>query len=394
MKTILFAWELGRGMGHVASLSRLAARFKPHDVRMVAVVKDLASARILESSGLKILQAPSWPQDRYTPAERAAASSATMNDILAWAGLANEQAVRALLGEWDRILETVKPDLVVAEFSPIASLAARGRFPLLIVGNGYTLPPSEMKRFPPLHRNAPPRSNEEETLATVNRVLRSTGRSPLEQLPQLFAADARLVETFALLDPYNLQRLEPADGPVFEGPPIARRQDAQDIFVYLSRGVGFHAGIVEALVPFASRLCIHAPELTSEQSTDLVHRGARVHANPLPVRETLFSSRLVIHLGGSGLAAEAIAAGVPQFILPTHIEQQLNGAALENAGIGQRFVNLGPESRVSSDMIEAALADDAMAERAMLVGERHRDMLQTLNPLLAFETAALRLLNA
>lgn len=394
MKTVLFAWELGAGIGHVTSMSSFAARLRRHDIRLCAAVANLDSAQVLRDAGVETLQAPLWPVASFTAAERATQSSVSMSDLLAYCGLADEQAVRAMLRAWDDILKAVRPDLIVADYAPIASLTARGRIPLIVVGNGYTLPPSEMKRFPLLHRFYSPQWKEEEVLATVNRAIRSIGLSPLERLPQIFSADARLVETFPLLDPYDLQRPEPADGPAFGSPPIGRRQDANAILLYVSRGYKVRSDIFEALKPFASRLYIHAPELTPEQSGDFSRHGAQIHLAPLPLRETLPSSRLAIHLGGTGLAAEAIAAGVPQLVLATHSEQELNGYAVENAGIGRLFRVFDPQARLAPDAIHALVTDKELAERATLVGEQHRNMLQSLNPLEKFETAALRLLNA
>jgi hypothetical protein len=394
MKTVLFTWELGGGIGHVMGLSRYAARLRRHDVRLLAAVRNLESAQILREADIETFQAPRWPVEFLTHEERVAHSSATMNDLLSAFGLGNEDALKPMLLQWDEILATIRPDLVVADYAPASSLMSRGHIPLLIVGNGYTLPPSEMKRFPLIHRSYTPRCDEDETLATVNRAMRSVGRSPLERLPQVFSADARIVETFPLLDPYDAQRLENANGPVFGSPPVARQQNADRVLVYLSRGYALRPDIVGALRPFAHLLDIHAPDLTAEQSAGLSGGGARIYQRPLYLRETLPSTRLVVHLGGSGLAAEALAAGVPQLALVTHIEQQLNGTALENAGVGLMIKDFDPDSRVDPETIEALLADSAMAHRAMQVGERHRDMLKTLNPLAAFETAALKLLNA
>lgn len=394
MKTVLFTWELGGGIGHVMSLSRFAARLKRHDIRLLAAVKNLESARILRDTGVETFQAPQWPVDFLTDAERAAHSSATMNDLLTAFGLGDEDALSAMLRQWDGILKSARPDLVVADYAPASCLMSRGKIPLLIAGNGYTLPPSEMKRFPLMHRSYAPRCDEDKTLATVNRGLRSAGRLPLERLPQVFEADARIVETFSLLDPYDTQRLEPANGPVFDSPPVARQQNADRVLVYLSRGYALHPDIVEALQPFAHWLDIHAPELTAEQSACLHRGGATVHPQPLVLRETLPLARLAVHLGGTGLAAEALAAGVPQLVLVTHIEQQLNGTALENAGVAQMIKSFDPNSRVLPETIEALLADGAMAQRAIQVGAQHRNMLKTLNPLATFETTALRLLDA
>jgi hypothetical protein len=393
MKTVLFTWELGGGIGHMMSLSRVATRLRQHDVRPMAAVRNLGAAQILRDAGIETLQAPRWPVEFFTNEQRAFLSSATMNDQLVAIGVADEDALRAMLQQWDDILKTVRPDLVIADYAPASCLMSRGRIPLLITGNGYTLPPSEMKRFPLIHRSYAPLWDEDETLSAVNRTMRSVGRLPLERLPEIFAADARFVETFPLFDPYDAQRLESANGPLFSSPPVERREDAHLVLAYLSRSYELRLNIVEALRPLASRLYIHAPRLTPEQSADLAQGGANICPHPLPLREFLPLARLVVHLGGSGLCAEALAAGAPQLVLATHIEQQLNATALESAGVGQMIKDFDPNSRVSPDTIETLLADEAMTQRAMSVGEQHRNMLEAMNPIAAFEAAALKLLD-
>lgn len=386
MKTVLFAWEHGGGFGHIANLERLAAQLSRHHVRPVFVLKDPQAARLMGLNAV-VLQAPSWP------AAQSLRSTATMHDQLASNGLTDENGLRSLLQSWDDIFRTVLPDLMVADYAPAASLMARGRIPLVVVGNGYTVPPSDMKRFPLLHRVHPPRWSEEETLGTVNRVLRSLGRPFLEQLPQMFSGDAQIVLTFPLLDPYDLQRPEPQAGPIFDSPPLEARTDADSIFVYLSRGVlsALPFDIVPALVPVAERLIISAPDITGEQSENLSRCGARVFSQHLPLSETLASARLAVHFGGGGLASHAIAAGIPQLVVATHIEQLLNGLQLENAGLGKVIDSFVPPVDISKSL-EDILADDNMRQHAAQAGHEHRDMLKSMKPLETFEAAALNLL--
>jgi UDP:flavonoid glycosyltransferase YjiC (YdhE family) len=340
----------------------------------------------------QIFQAPPWPAT--APVEnRSFRSTATMHDQLVSAGLADEHGLRLLLQAWDDILTTIAPDLVVADSAPAASMMSRGRIPLIVVGNGYTAPPGEMKRFPLLHRVHPPRWSEDETLGTVNRVLRSLGRLGLEKLPQIFSGDAQVVLSFPLLDPYDLQRSGPLTGPIFDSPPLEARKDADNIFVYLSRGVlsKLPFDIVPALLPLASRLIITAPDIASSQSENLLRGGARVYASHLPLSDTLASARLVIHFGGGGLAAHAIAAGVPQLVMATHIEQLLNGLQLEKAGIGKVIDSFEPQVDISKPL-DAILTDDGMRQHAAQAGHEHRDMLTSMKPLETFEAAALKLL--
>lgn len=390
MKTVLFAWENGGGFGHIANLGRFAALLKRHEIRPVFVLKHPETARLLETDA-EILQAPPWPMTASD--ENSFRSTATMHDQLASAGLADEHGLRSLLQAWDHILKSTAPDLVVADSAPAASMMSHGRIPLIVVGNGYTAPPGEMKRFPPLHRVHPPRWSEDETLGTVNRVLRSLGRPPLERLPQIFSGDAQIVLTFPMLDPYDPQRSGPLAGPIFDSPPLEARKDADNIFVYLSRGVlsKLPFDIVPALLPLADRLIISAPDMASGQSDDLLRRGAQVYAQHLPLSETLAAARLVVHFGGGGLAAHAIAAGIPQLVMATHIEQLLNGLQLENARLGKVIDSFEPQANISRSL-DAIFADDGMRQHAARAGHTHREMLTNMKPLETFEAAALKLL--
>jgi UDP:flavonoid glycosyltransferase YjiC (YdhE family) len=392
LKTVLFAWELGRGLGHLVTIRRMATRLKAHGMRTIAVVGDLASTGVLNGVCDDIVAAPAWPLASQDAAQRARQSSATLNDILSSAGLADGSAVQRLLVAWDGIFERFHPHLVVADFAPISALAARGRIPLVQVGNGYTLPPDGMTRFPPLHRKTVPQWSEDETLSTVNKAARSLGRVPLDRLPQLFSGDARLVQTFAVLDPYDTQRVEPVDGPMIDPAPIAQGEGADTIFVYLSGGYAVPVNLVGAITPFAGRVRIHAPALTPPQLRDLAQSGVRIDSKPVPLRDVLASARLVVHSGGSGVAGEALAAGIPQLVLSCQIEQTLNGQALQQAGVGRLIETYDSSAYVSSDVIAALCDDDALAARAAEAGSRHRQYLSDENPALKCERACLGLL--
>lgn len=359
---------------------------------MVAAVADMSSIGALQGICDDVLQAPAWPLARQSAAQRASRSSATLNDILSSAGLADTSAVHGLLLAWEEIFSRFRPDLLVAEFAPVAALAARGRIPLVQVGNGYTLPPDDMSRFPPLHRLSPPQWNEEDTLSAVNQAALSLGRSQLDRLPQLFSGDVSLVQTFALLDPYQTQRVEEVDGPLLSYVPGERAADATDIFVYLSGAYDVPQSLVSALDPFAGRLRLYAPRLASGQARHLLVSGARVDDIPVPLRDVLASSCLVVHSGGSGVASEALAAGVPQIILSSQIEQTLNGHALQTAGVGRLIEAYDPSATISPDVIAATCADEAMTARAAEAGKWHREYLADKNPALRSERACLDLL--
>ncbi len=392
MKTVIFAWELGRGLGHVMNMRRTAQRLAPHGIRAVAAFSDTSSAGLLQQVFDEVVDAPRWPLHARHPAQRSALSSATLNDILSGAGLADGAAVDRLLGAWDELFRKTRPALVIADFAPLAALAARGRIPLVLLGNGYTLPPREMPRFPLLHRQALPVWDEGRTLATVNASALRRGWQALERLPQLFSGDACLVQSFPLLDPYDTQRTQELDGPIFDRVPASRAADANSIFAYLSAGYMPHPSLLQALKPFAPRLRIHAPRMSVNELDDLRLAGARIDAEPAPLAEVLPDTRLIVHNGGSGVASEALVAGVPQLVLSAQIEQDLNAQALQIAGVGRCVKIHEPGASVSSEFIADMLADEALATKAAELAEEHRGFLARRDALSICESKCLRLL--
>jgi UDP:flavonoid glycosyltransferase YjiC (YdhE family) len=392
MKAVVFAWELGRGLGHLMNMRRIAQRLVAHGVRLIAAVNDVQASDPLRGAFCETIAAPPWPLHSRSAEQRAVVSSATLNDILSEAGLADAQVVHRVLSAWDKIFRRARPDLVIADFAPLAALAARGRIPLVLIGNGYTLPPQEMPRFPPLHRLSPPVWSEEKTLASVNAAARRRGRAPLERLPQIFSGDACLVQTFPLLDPYDTQRTQGLDGPIFDRVPAPRSAGASSIFVYMSGGYAPHPSMFEALRPFAPRLRIHAPRLPGAQVEDLRRAGAQIDAEPHALSDTLPATRLLVHNGGSGVASEALVAGVPQLVLSAQVEQDLNGEALQHAGVARLVRAYEPGASISSELIAEMLGDEVLATKAGELAKWHRDYLAARDALSTCEEKCLELL--
>jgi UDP:flavonoid glycosyltransferase YjiC (YdhE family) len=393
MKTVLFAWERGHGFGHAVRLRRIATRLRPHGVRLIAFVRNPSAMNSHRDAFAEIATVPPWPIDQLSEPHGLHRSSATMNDMLSEAGLADGEAVGRILSAWDKVFVLTRPDLVVADYAPLAALVARGRIPVMHVGNGFTVPPAEMPRFPLLHRQAPPTCDETRTLETVNAAAAKLGLRRLDRLPQLFSGDARLVQTFRLLDPYDTQRVSGVEGPAFEEPPIARAADAEQAFAYLSNDSHAWKFMLQELISVASRLRIHAPSWPKAPLDELAKAGAQVDREPQPIARILVASRLVIHLGGHGLAAEALAAGVPQLLLPDHIEHSLYGEAIEQAGVGRLIKAHLPDVRLEPGTIQSLIDDHAMSARADAVGSRLREFMVRRDALTNCESVCMALLD-
>jgi uncharacterized protein DUF6065/EryCIII-like glycosyltransferase len=391
VRTVLLAWELGRGFGHIVRLRRIAERLKRAGIRLVAAVPSVSAGAMLLDIGIETMQAPLWPGvGRGDPRGRIR-SSATLFDTFAGLGLADPVALTGVIAAWRALFALLRPDLVIADYAPGAMLASRGLVPLAAVGTGFYMVPPELERFPLLHRLAPPVWDEDKVLATVNEVLARFSSPPLDRAPAMYGCAATAVTSFPLLDPYRAERKTPADGPFLDVRPIPRRPDAGGIFCYLSRGFEIPDDVPEALAAVAPRLRLIAPDLDAGRATALKSAGATILPFLPNLAEELSGARLVVHFGGAGLAGEALTAGVPQLVLSRDIEKDLTGQALAEAGAGRMLMLHRPDVRLSSADIETLAADDTIATRAAELGEVLRAVLVE-DPLASFERDCLKLL--
>jgi hypothetical protein len=390
MRSVLFAWELGSGLGHVLRIKRLATRLALHGVRVIAAIRNIATAHLLAEDGIEILQAPIWPGS-LKGVSGFAESSASYGDMLAGHGLADAKVLTAMITAWDRILALTDPDLIVADYAPAAMLSARGRLPLAVVGNGFTAPPAEMQSFPLLHHVSPPLRAEADVLDTVNKVLGLRNTPRLDRLPQLLSSDMRSVQTFPILDPYRDHRAAAVDGPILSTPE-PRRPDAHTIFAYIADGRSIRPDVLEALKPLGGRLRLFGPGLSAMQIAELSGAGATIELKPLRLETELATTRLLVHLGGLGVASAALAAGVPQLVLSVDIEKDLYGQALESAGVGHLVKIHDSAAQISSELIEELAQDNQVGAQAFVLAEDCRTLMRRLDPLAKFESQSLELL--
>ena len=129
-RTILLAGELGAGLGHAMPLFRIAealhaeAQARGVGLRCVFALHDPALLHDLKRPGDLALQAPSAP-------ERSELRSHTGSyaEVLIASGFAHPDVLRRSVASWDDLFDLADPALVVADHSPTAVLAARGRRP-------------------------------------------------------------------------------------------------------------------------------------------------------------------------------------------------------------------------------------------------------------------------
>ena len=120
MARFLLAWELGDGLGHVNRLLPLARALRDAGHETIWAIKDVVGGgRRLGSDVGPIVAAPIRPQSGNTQ------PPLSLADILITMGFSQPDALKPMLRSWVDLLELVGPDVVLADYSPTALLAAR-----------------------------------------------------------------------------------------------------------------------------------------------------------------------------------------------------------------------------------------------------------------------------
>lgn len=379
-RRVLLTWEQGAGFGHTVQLARLGMRLAAAGAEVVAAVRFLQNSTPLAEAGIRLVQAPPWP----APASRAndhIPASATLTDSLARVGLRDADSVRPVLKAWRDILDAERPDLMVCDYAPLAGLAARGRCPVMQVSTAYCLPPDDLDAMPVFHDFVPSQHTDAEVVAAVNAALADAGLAPIDRIGGLFAGDDAFVRSFQLLDPYADLRSRQAEGPVMAETMREPAPGACTVFAYIHSDVASRPDVAAVLTALAPRLEIFVPGVDPTWLAPLSAAGAIVHARPASMADAMARTRLLIHQGSAGVAADALAAGVPQVTFSVHVEHWLNGEALAAAGVSRNFPLFHPRARIALEPVLAALEDTDMAMVAAAAGRMHRAELAARDPL-------------
>ena len=113
------------------------------------------------------------------------------------------------------------------------------------------------------------------------------------------------------------------------------------------------------------------------------------HFNSLPFSRVFARCAAVVHHGGVGTAAQGLAAGVPQLIMPMAHDQPDQAQRLKRLGVGdylvpRKFVAGAVAAKLdvllTSDGVAASCAQAKALTAAQMPPERVADLLDILRP--------------
>lgn len=355
MKTILFASELGAGLGHFAPLKAIADQVmalqsNPENMKCVFSVKDTIGARIAyPNTTFPILPAPV-----SEPSQTAITRTSSYSEILEQIGYLKEQRLTSILSAWDDVLTLLKPDLIVADHSPSLCLAARGRIPVVLIGSAHTMPPVSMPRYPSLRAGVAPAQYQEPMLRNINAVLADRKQPSLSALPELLNTEKRFVFSLPQADPYAGLRNEPLLGSYNEGLKCSDLPNEPHLFLYAGAVPEYLDMIIQAVSQTRAKISAYLGNANTPAAQFLKLRGGHIYSEPPELSEILPRVTAVMSHGGAGLTQAAMIAGRAQIIVPIHFESEATAGRLENLGVGQgiRSTNVDDMRNAISAILE------------------------------------------
>jgi hypothetical protein len=379
MAKILFAWECGGGIGHLTRYSQLIDQLLGEGQEVLFAVRSLASgAMVFAEKGVTLVQAPV----RLERMMEGVPSPRSYLHVLKNQGFCHPQGLRGRYEAWLSLYEMWRPDLIIADHSPTAVLAAQcyTDAKLIVSGDGFTVPPEDypFQAFPiaPIYSREVLLEEEQQFLDRhLNPLMRAVKGKPYNRLCDAFRASARWLCLFENMDHYPARQHEIYLGtglsPAGEKPVWPAAQGSK-IFAYLKP----HKGLVELLQLLTqSRLptLIYGDQLpvAVEQrfNSDTMHFKHTLQDMGQIAREC----HLGITNGSASASAQFLLAGKPVLMMPLHIEQLLMSKSVERMGAGIAVDYLLDEHFNYGDALEKLLRKDNSFQRmAQQFAQRHQ----------------------
>jgi len=384
-KTILFAWEIGEGLGHLPPLKAIARAAKADGAKPVFALRDAVLTRgALAELGATILPAPFWPTPSPPPV-----ASGTYADILTANGFATPANVRAIVEAWDQVINLTKPDLIVCEHSPGAALAAYRKIPVAMVGNGFVVPPADGPEFPPYEAAKGEPQRQRPVLAALQEGLREAGREAPDTITDPFRGAFRGIYTFPSLDTYRHVRHEPVLGPIEPVPPLSPLPPKRRLFAYSAADYALINDVTQALMDLGPEAAAYFRGSLSARASVIKSRGVEVFDTAPDLSSILPKMSVVFSHGGTGFTYAALAAGRPHILNPRHFEALSTARALEALGAGICLNPFDPKRFRSA--VKRANEDVALRDAAQKAGAAAQAFVRDATPLETTMTALRRL---
>lgn len=367
MAHIMVGYELGGGHGHLYRLLPPVRALEAQGHRVTLFLRNIReNAELLSRENCALLPVPDLVAN--IPNSQSLAPLATYLDIMCIAGFYQRQTLDAGIKTWKTLLAQAQPDLVVADHSPLLLLACFGRFPVVQVADGFTLPPAHMSQFPTFRKGGRPQVDPAHVLRVMRDVQRDNGLPIPTTVTEPFRTAGRLVCSLPDLDPYAGMRRDPVIGPVAGlQEPLPLPDGPPHFFAYFDLQHQITWPLLQGLKASGISGEVYVKGMNDQVESLLRRPGLKIHREFQPFSEILGRSTMILHHGSNGTCCAALSAGRPQIMVPTQMESRLMADSVVARGCGRMATCQGNSVQGFVQALHAVANDRAMAQRAVAV---------------------------
>jgi hypothetical protein len=392
VQRVLLGWEFGGGFAHIVRLREIARHIGK--TQTCEFLFALMTPRNGVAAGLPDRSLIAAPASQGSAGGKKAQNRETYGEYVSENLMLEEGAFASRLAGWEEIIRNFDPQVIIADYAPGLSLFARGRWPVVAVGTGYTLPPPEMASFPALAKlNRPLYASEPDLVDRLNKDLKGIGARTIERLPQLNEADAYGLATIPTFDPYGPERQQAYLGVEIPGGSPTPLATASGGIAYFHEDTQLHADVLDGFLEANTGTAAYFGKPLRRTLKKFSDSRVRVENNPFTLRDDMPGKAVAVHKGGLGFATAALLAGVPQVILYAHEEHWFTANAIVRAGAGAASEYKKVTAKSLAEAIDRVALLPAMRERALMLAEENA-AYRDANPTHVIAGIAAKLLKA
>lgn len=352
---IVFVWELGNHNGHLVKDIALAIslRNEGHNVTFIVDHKKLdIAAKLLTPNKFEFILGPTEPLPIVYLNRQLNYSC-----ILLSLGWGNNLELLKYTNRWCNVIESLKPDIIIADHSPIAILVSFiTRIKIVLFGTGFEIPPL-VYPMPSIRHDLDIDIKQLEycdnaLIKSINYVLTSRHAREISNIFNLFNRNS-LLTTIKELDHYSVRTNGEYIGSINAVLPINNtninfsNNGKQKILVYIQKEY-FNIVLKVALEEYDA-ICV-IPNIDSDIICTYSTDSFKISDKLINIDNLKDEDYILISHCSHGTVEKTLLQGKVQITIPTHPEQRMLSNIIESSKFGICIKN-----RSSVDVIKEAI---------------------------------------
>jgi hypothetical protein len=304
----------------------------------------------------------------------------TFADVLLNIGFLDARVLAEVLGRWSKLLDQLRPDAVVCDYSPIALLAACCHgVPAVHLTNGFDAPPGSFPSFSDARSQGQSLESVGSGVKHLARVIHeaSSALGRPRTLNEYLSWATKVHDGLPETDPYGVRPGIHHIGPItLEGAnlPLEWAQSAcgegKRVFAYLRGPAASVLTVLESLKSAQVNVLCVWPDVPAAHQRRYRGDSIWIEKNPVNLTAALQCADAVVNYGSASVVASTLLAGKPQLMVPIDLEKHQLALRMQSQGLGLAWF---PGQGAFRRSIDDLLHDAHLGATAQAVAAKYAD---------------------